>query len=283
MTTQEAVRRLVETTVQDLAACLGGIVRQAVIEAVEAEQRERNGTASALVKPLSAEFAAVIKNWEEGKARELLESAGLLLMEAAEKLTSIPVEAVLVPENPNHRTGAARRIQSVSRRASPSSLRGGLGEGPAQTRLICLKTSVATAQGSPADRERVGEQERDGGNDSENSEDSDRNNSAKQPSLNPLRKLPRPLKTACGVLTERSLVAFLHRHEFVEVHHRRGERTFLHTSDQRLSVPPRHGGDQDIARGTAQNIVRRLKEILNVPLKLVAGEITEVRELAAVQ
>ena len=36
-----------------------------------------------------------------------------------------------------------------------------------------------------------------------------------------------------------------------------------------------------LPRGTAQNILRRLKEILQVPLKLVAGDITEVRERAA--
>ena len=62
-----------------------------------------------------------------------------------------------------------------------------------------------------------------------------------------------------------------------------GGYTYVEPGDQRISIPPRHGGDRDIPRGTAQNILRRLKEILQVPLKLVAGEITEVRELAVHQ
>jgi hypothetical protein len=285
MTTQEAVRRLVETTVNDLAACLGGIVRQAVREAVEAaESGERNGTVRALVKPLRAEFAAVVRSWEEAKARELLESAGLLLMLAGEKLATIPVEAVLGPANPEPCPRPAGTVQRLSRVPSPKTLRGGLGNDPAQPRLICIPRRVISetaGQGPPSDAECVGEHERNGGQQSGDAEGSDQNNGTKPPTLNPLGKPRRLVKTACGVLTERSLVAFLYQNNFVEVPHHRGERTFVHRSDQRISVPPRHGGDRDIPRGTAQNILRRLREILQVPLKLVAGDITEVCERAA--
>jgi hypothetical protein len=174
----------------------------------------------------------------------------------------------------------------VSRGTSATSLRGGLGNDPAQPRLICLPRlgiSETPEQRSPSDDERDGGHERNGGQQSENLGDTDQNNGTKLPVLNPLCKQSRLLKAACGVLTERALIAFLFRNDFIEVPHRRGERTFLHTSDQRLSVPPRHGGDRDIPRGTAQSILRRLKDILHVQLKLVAGEITVVGELAVHQ